>query len=500
MTPRILFIVPLPPPVHGSAMMCQYIHDSKLINESFRCEYVNLSTSRRMDEIGKQSLAKVFRFIGSYFIVLWHLLRHRYAACYLAITCHGIGFLKDAPFVLLCKLFGCKVIIHQHNKGMARDVDRWLYRWLLPLVYRNTTVILLSWKLYSDIERVVKREQVVICPNGIPDIEVQPRTHYNPVPHLLFLSNLIESKGVIDLLDACRILKERGYRFVCNFVGSETAEINAERFQREVHSRGLDQVAYYKGRKYGEEKVRQFETSDMLVFPSSNDCFPLVLLETMQHALPVVSTDIGATTDIVEDSDTVLIAEMYSPKDLADKISKLLNNPTAAQLMGQEGRKRFEKLYTIGKYEEAIKEIITEINKLRRVNYANYRGRRYGNEKSVIFATSDIFVFPTYYTNECFPLVLLEAMMHSLPIVSTNEGGISDIVENAVTGLIARKQSPEDLADKISHLLDNPTFAREMGREGRKRYLELFTINKYEDRIKEILENALNGKTLSKQH
>lgn len=373
MTPRILFIVPLPPPVHGSAMMCQYIHDSQLINEAFRCDYVNLSTSRRMEEIGKQSLAKVFRFIGSYFIVLWHLLRHRYAACYLAITCHGIGFLKDAPFVVLCKLFGCKVIIHQHNKGMARDVDRWPYRWLLSLVYRNTTVILLSWKLYPDIERVVKREQVVICPNGIPDIEKQPRSHRNLVPHLLFLSNLIESKGVIDLLNACRILKGRGYRFVCNFVGSETAEINAERFQREVHSRGLDQVTYYIGSKYGEEKIRQFDTSD-------------------------------------------------------------------------------------------------------------------------------IFVFPTYYTNECFPLVLLEAMMHSLPIISTNEGGISDIVENTVTGLIARKQSPEDLADKISYLLDNPTSSRGMGQEGRKRYLELFTINKYEDRIRTILDNTLDGKNLCKQH
>lgn len=499
MTPRILFIVPLPPPVHGSAMMCQYIHDSKLINESFRCEYVNLSTSRRMDEIGKQSLAKVFRFIGSYFIVLWHLLRHRYAACYLAITCHGIGFLKDAPFVLLCKLFGCKVIIHQHNKGMARDVDRWLYRWLLPLVYRNTTVILLSWKLYSDIERVVKREQVVICPNGIPDIEVQPRTHYNPVPHLLFLSNLIESKGVIDLLDACRILKERGYRFVCNFVGSETAEINAERFQREVHSRGLDQALYYLGCKYDKDTFAELVSSNAFIFPTFNEAFGLVLLEAMRQYLPVVPTDERGTSDIVEDGKIGYIAENKSPKDLADKISTLLDGPTAAQLMGQEGRKRFEKFYTIGKYEEAIKEIIAEINKLG-VNYANYFGRRYGNEKSVIFATSDIFVFPTFYANECFPLVLLEAMMHSLPIVSTNEGGISDIVENAVTGLIARKQSPEDLADKISHLLDNPTSAREMGREGRKRYLELFTINKYEDRIKKILENALNGKTLSKQH
>jgi hypothetical protein len=160
---KILFIAPLPPPVHGSAMVSQYIKDSRLVNEQFDCDFVNLSTSRRMDEIGKGGIKKLLRFVGAYFALLWKLLTRRYDLCYLAITCHDMGFLKDAPFVLLCKLFRRRVLIHQHNKGMSRCVDRWPYRWLLPLVYRNTTVMLLSWHLYDDIASVVKREQVVIC-------------------------------------------------------------------------------------------------------------------------------------------------------------------------------------------------------------------------------------------------------------------------------------------------------------------------------------------------
>ena len=165
---RILFIAPLPPPVHGSAMVSQYIKDSTLVNEQCDCDFVNLSTSRRMDEIGKGGIRKLLRFIGAYFAVFFKLLTHRYDLCYLAITCHGMGFLTDAPFVLLCKLFGRKVLIHQHNKGMSHCVHRWPYRWLMPLVYRNTRVMLLSWHLSDDIAQVVKREQVVICPNGIP--------------------------------------------------------------------------------------------------------------------------------------------------------------------------------------------------------------------------------------------------------------------------------------------------------------------------------------------
>ena len=167
--PSILFITPLPPPVHGSAMMSQYVKDSKLINKTFNCDYVNLSTSRRMDEIGKKPLLKMVRFIWAYCIVLGKLMYHRYDLCYLAITCHGIGFLKDAPFVLLCKLFRRKIVIHQHNKGMSRDVERWPYRWLMPWIYRNTKVILLSWRLYPDIKKIVEKDQILICSNGIPD-------------------------------------------------------------------------------------------------------------------------------------------------------------------------------------------------------------------------------------------------------------------------------------------------------------------------------------------
>lgn len=165
--PRILFITPLPPPVHGSAMVSQYIKNSELIQGEFECDFVNLSTSRRMDEIGKGGVKKLLRFVGSFFVLFYKLLTHRYDFCYLAITCYGVGFLKDAPFVLLCKLFGCRIVLHQHNKGMSSCVRKPVYRWLLPLVYRNTTVVLLSWRLYDDITAVVDREQIVICPNGI---------------------------------------------------------------------------------------------------------------------------------------------------------------------------------------------------------------------------------------------------------------------------------------------------------------------------------------------
>lgn len=375
---RILFVGTLPPPVHGSAVVSQQIKDSKLINETFVGDWVNLSTSRRMDEIGKTTLAKPFRLLGALCKEFWLLMTKHYDLCYLAITCHGNGFLKDSPFVLLAKLFRKKIVIHQHNKGMANDVDRWPYRWLLPLCYKNAKVILLSWYLYPDIKKVVPRENVVICPNGIRVQEfidersdkvdyrsskVQEKAETNRVPRLLFLSNLIESKGVFVLLDALKILKDKGYSFICDFVGGETKEIDSKRFTEEVNMRQLNRLVFYRGRKYGKEKEEFFKKADMFVFPSMEDCFPLVLLEAMASKIPIVTTTEGAIPDEVKDGENGLIAQKNDAESLATCISKLIDAPELRKKMGQSGRKRLELMFSEEIFEKRMKDILwTSIN------------------------------------------------------------------------------------------------------------------------------------------
>ena len=359
--PRILFITPLPPPVHGSAMVSRYLQESERLREQYQTTFINLSTSRKMSEIGKRSVWKILRFAGTYGKILCQLLMHRYDLCYLAITCQGIGFLKDAPFVLLCKLFCKKVVVHQHNKGMLRVVHRFPYNLLLPWVYRKVDVILLSWKLYPDVEEVVPKEKVWICPNGIPEVEYIKQTVQSEVPKLLFLSNLVESKGVYVLLGACKQLKERGHRFVCHFVGGESKEINRERFQQEVSDRQLEDCVFYVGPQYGEDKERYFQEATLFVQPTFEDCFPLTILEAMQHGLPVVSTDEGAIPDMVIDGETGFICPGKNVDALVNSIEKILIDKELCKQMGEKGRLSYKEKYTMEVFEKKFLDILSEI-------------------------------------------------------------------------------------------------------------------------------------------
>lgn len=365
--PRILFITPLPPPVHGSAMVSQYIKDCKELQAEYICDFVNLSTSRSMDEIGKKSLMKYIRFISAYILTLWKLITHRYALCYLAITCHGNGFLKDAPFVLLCKLFGRKVVIHQHNKGMSKCVDKQPYKWLLPIVYKNTKVILLSWYLYPDIEKVVKKEQVVICPNGIPELfETEPHfERNNEVPHLLFLSNLIPSKGVYVLLDACKILKDKGYKFICDFVGGESKDITREIFEQAKNERQLKDYIIYHGPQYGNDKKLFFANSDIFIFPTyyNNETFGLVNLEAMQYKLPIVTTNEGGIPDVVIDGKNGFVCKRENAVSTADAIEKLLLDKNKRLEFGNNGYDIYREKFTLNVFNRNITNILYKLIK-----------------------------------------------------------------------------------------------------------------------------------------
>lgn len=118
-----------------------------------------------------------------------------------------------------------------------------------------------------------------------------------------------------------------------------------------------------------------------------------------------------------------------------------------------------------------------------------YVGRKVREEKEAFFRQADIFVFPTYY--ETFGLVNLEAMEYKLPVISTNEGGIPDIVKDGENGLICEKQNPVSLADCIAKLLDDEELRVKMGSAGHEKFCREFTLDKFENRMRDILNQNL---------
>lgn len=362
---KVLFILHLPPPVHGSSIVGKSIKKSELINESFNCDFINISTSKAINEIGKGSFAKVIIYLQIIKQLIAKLLTNRYDLCYMAISSKGVAFYKDLLVVAIVKLSGTRIVYHLHNKGINTRQDNLVNNLLYRFAFDSVSVILLSKLLYKDIQKYVLPDQIYICPNGIERANLERKTEIvKENIEILFLSNMIKSKGVFILLDACKILSKKNIDFSCSFVGGR-ADVDKSKFKSKVKNNNLTNYVRYLGPRYGKEKEKCFNKADAFAFPTFYhfECFPLVLLEAMSFGLPIVSTNEGGIPDIVEDGKTGFICKTKDAKDLAEKLEILIKNPELRWKMGSAGRRKFEQNFTLEHFEIRLKKILNSILK-----------------------------------------------------------------------------------------------------------------------------------------
>ena len=117
-----------------------------------------------------------------------------------------------------------------------------------------------------------------------------------------------------------------------------------------------------------------------------------------------------------------------------------------------EMRYGFELNIVGGEAEWTEKRLKKEISIRGLERHVKYHGRLIGHAKTKIYANSDVFVLPTYYAKECFPLVLIEAMQFGLPIISTFEGGIPSMIEDGVNGVLVEKKRTDLLAKAMMNI------------------------------------------------
>lgn len=225
----------------------------------------------------------------------------------------------------------------------------------------------------------------------------------------------------------------------------------------------LSQRLYYDIKKYFNKKA-------VYVCPNG------IPEEKIETSIPLSSTK--------KQTHFLYLSNLYKSKGvhILLKALKLLKNQSKdfrCSIVGGEGDVSTQELNNLIKEMDLEKEVV-------------YLGKRYGEEKTQIFKSADVFVFPTYY--ETFGLVNIEAMMYGLPVISTREGAIEDIVVDHETGFLVKRKDHNDLAKKMKLFINTPEQISKMGKKAQERFFQKFTLTTFENNLLNILLELTNQK------
>jgi glycosyltransferase involved in cell wall biosynthesis len=365
---KVLFISPLPPPHYGSAMsskMClKVLQDS----EKFEVKDIKLNYSKNVADMGRFNRDKIVGFFKVKKEIKQKIKEFKPDLIYFMPATSNLGLIRDYFFTREIKRhWNEKILFHLRARITMKDWDNKFFRRIFKKMFLGQKAIILDKSLRGDLHGLIKEKDLFIVPNAIENeisekklkSILKDRTKNNSF-NIIFLSNMIESKGWFKLLEASKILKERGIKFTCNFVGSWPGKREELKFNAYVERNKLKNYVRHLGKRTGNAKNKILKDSDVLVFPTE---FPLetfgrVIIEGMMFGLPIIANGIAAIPTTIQNKKTGFVLKENTPKEIAEKIEKLYRDKDLREKMGELGRKRFVKHYTLEFYRKSFNKII----------------------------------------------------------------------------------------------------------------------------------------------
>lgn len=122
----------------------------------------------------------------------------------------------------------------------------------------------------------------------------------------------------------------------------------------------------------------------------------------------------------------------------------------------------------------------------------NIHGPIFDEEKIKVLENADVFIFPSYFEEECFPLSILEAMNAKLPILATKIGAIPEMLEDNYEGLLVDPKCPEQILEKLETLIMDVDLRKKLGDNTFKKFKEHYSIPIFENKMRSIFESVIH--------
>jgi len=367
---KILFFCKFPPPFTGQTIGTKVIY--KMFNQK-NVEKINTSQGKiSPNNFGikycKYIVTFSCRMVESMFALRERVSDRGIDTLYIVASPSGLGLLRNMAALLVARPHVDKIVAHVRN-GNYHEIfeDSLLQGLAVSLMKRVDKFIFLSEELDDRAAPYIPSPQRAVVRNSIDQAvrcshdEVVSKTDERANREsfrVLFLSNMIRSKGCMDLVRALLRLRDCTDRISlkADFIGDWPNEKLHEEFAQFVDAHGLGKNIRVHGRVTDRETIRQaYLNADVFVLPTyyPNEAQPRSIIEAMNAGTPIVATPHASIPEYVIDDHNGYLVSKKAPSDIAGAIRQLTDRSDWKE-KAYAARETYEEMFSPSAVRESL--------------------------------------------------------------------------------------------------------------------------------------------------
>lgn len=354
---KYLLVGPLVPPVHGQSLAFTRFYES--IAEKNKI-IINTNLEDK-SKIGK--FAHTFRTLA---LIIYKTLFYQFDTVYFTCSRSFLGSIKDIFLINLANFRNKRIINHLHGSDFydfIHNSPNWYQKILIHSYSKVHTSIVLLETMKEQFRDFPHMELHVVSNFYDNEFEKKLSTKTNSKISLLYLSNIMKSKGIFELIDAFEIISLKYSNVNLTIAGGFIADkfMNIEATKQLFYERIKDmRNIRYVGVLLGPNKVKLFQESDIFILPSYKEAIPISILEAMKSGNAIITTNYMYLPEIVKDLNGILI-EPESVIDIVDAIEIFIKNEAMLRKIQTHNVLEATQKYSMQNYLDRLHHIVEEI-------------------------------------------------------------------------------------------------------------------------------------------
>lgn len=333
---KVLLVGPFPNPISGVSIANLKVEEILENELEFIPGRINMSYPDFNDKVGAFSIKKLFFFLG---INLKAFKVFSFDKIYITPGQSFFGILKYAIIILLSSILGKELIIHVHGNYLhqqyetLRGVKKRIFKFLISRCKKG---IVLSDALRKNLTPFIPIKSISVIPNFADHNLFRSKNEKSDQINIIYLSNLMEEKGIYEFLEAMEMLNKNKIKFAAKVAGNIDSTLKEDLLIRMDKINNLDYLGIVKDR----QKHELLDWGTVFILPTfyRMEGQPISILEAYATGNLVLTTKHAGIPDIFEDEVNGYYIETQSATSIVQKIDFLNNNKAVLKMIGAKNK------------------------------------------------------------------------------------------------------------------------------------------------------------------